>query len=692
MHPYLTGNLLGMNATADTVPRVRLESFTEGSEQVPHGFRLDIEGLRAIAVLAVIAYHFHLLGATGGYIGVDVFFVISGFLITQRLALRAGTGHGIEFLEFYARRARRIIPLASLVILCTLVVAAVGQNPLTFARSAGADARSAALFVSNIRFANLGTSYLSEDSAPSLFQQFWSLSVEEQFYLAVPAVLGILWFAGGKRLRISTWAWALSVLTIGSLAISIRMSTGAPIDAFFLITSRAWEIGFGALCALAAAYALNRRPLPVWVRSVFAVTGLAAITIAVFLFDAHTRWPGWAALVPVIGTALVLLAGGPQPLLFIRLTLGNPLPRAIGRYSFALYLWHWPFAVFATERGNRLPLVAAALFLITCLAVGSYHLVEAPIRSSNWLRKRPATSLLFGVALIAITVVASFATTFATGPLDAGRGANPSVHTVGALPAATEFVPTNLLPSLKNGLSEVDPNAERNVTCLKLGQCILGDPLSKRRIVLFGDSHAGHWAPALDRFARSIGFRVDRLSRASCSSIQATPKIETGSCGVWIEAQRQAIALIQPEVLILSNALAPTPAEGNPLTKRIHSAVSMFTGRTRVIILSNTAVAHENIPECLAKHLTAARACEPPAASPAIKRSNVLLESASRAAGAAFVDVTPILCSPARCPSISDNLLVYRDEGHLTTKFSSSRAADLGLLMEQAVQGIFDPR
>lgn len=681
-----------MNASADTVPRVPIGPIAQDSEKASQGFRLDIEGLRAIAVLAVLAYHFRLIGATGGYIGVDVFFVISGFLITQRLAVRAGSGHGIEFLEFYARRARRIIPLATLVILSTLVVAAVGQNPLTFARSAGADARSAALFISNIRFANLGTSYLSEASAPSLFQQFWSLSVEEQFYLAVPAVLGILWFLGGKRLRISTWTWTLSVLTIGSLAISIRMSTDAPIDAFFLITSRAWEIGVGALCALAAVYVLNRRPIPMWARSVFAVTGLAAITIAVFLFDANTRWPGWAALVPVIGTALVLLAGAPQPLPFIRLTLGNPLPRAIGRYSFALYLWHWPFAVFTNERGNRLSLVAAALFLITCLAVASYHLIEAPIRSSNWLQKRPATSLLFGVALIAVTVVASFATRFAVGPLDAGRRANPTVHTVGALPAATEFVPTNLQPSLKDGLSEVDPNAERNVTCLKLGQCVLGDPLSKRRIVLFGDSHAGHWAPALDRFARRIGFRVDRLSRASCSSIQATPKIAAGSCNAWIEAQRQAIERIHPEVLILSNALVPTSPDSDPLTQRIKSAVSMFTSRSKVIIFSFTPVARENIPECLASHLTAARVCEPPVDSPGIKRNNALLESASLAAGAAFVDVIPIMCSPARCPSINGNVLVYRDEGHLTTKFSASRGADLGLLMKQAVEGIFNPK
>ena len=311
-------------------------------------FRADIEGLRAIAVLGVLAFHAGVPHVMGGYVGVDVFYVISGFLITSLMLRDRSTGGAGGFLAaFYARRIRRILPAATVVIGVTLVGAALVQNPIENANTA-ADARGATLFYSNIRFAHHATDYFAAHDAPSPFQQYWSLSLEEQFYLVWPLVfVGLCWFARHRASPRAVLGAGLAIVVAGSLGLSILWMQHEPIRAFYSLPSRAWELGIGALIAV---YAEDLARIPSRVRIAMSTLGLGAIAATMIAYTPSTPFPGWSALPPTLGTALVIAAscGAPSGGPLYRVLASKPF-QLVGRFSFSLYLWHWPLLVLKVE-------------------------------------------------------------------------------------------------------------------------------------------------------------------------------------------------------------------------------------------------------------------------------------------------------------------------------------------------------
>jgi peptidoglycan/LPS O-acetylase OafA/YrhL len=638
-------------------------------------FRTDIQALRAIAVVAVILYHAHISFASGGYIGVDVFFVISGYLITSRLVRDARSGKR-SLVEFYARRARRILPVATLVLLVTIVGARLFQNPLAL-RQTGIDIRSAAWFVSNIRFAHTGTTYLAEAGPVPLVQQYWSLSVEEQFYLLWPVLVLCLAAAAAwtsRSMRVFLGAALAGIVGI-TFAISVASSKSDPIHAFFLLQSRAWEFGVGALLAV---FAANLKPLARQFGELLLPLGLLAIVVPVVAYGSGTTWPGFHAAVPVLGTALVIAAGldGTRGAINGLLAVG-PV-QATGRYSYSLYLWHWPLVVlFVAKHSYSSSSVAVALIGTALLSIASFHLVESPAQRSAWLRMRPAVSILLGLALILVVTVASFALNSAK--LDSGRPSGAAPHVPGAPPVPIDFVPSDLSPSLDKGTSAFDPNAESNVTCRKLGQCSYGSPNASTRVVLFGDSHAGQWTAALRVLADQNGWRVDRFTRGGCSALAGSAA--RPGCRSWINATWKTIDQIKPALLILSEETVHLPANRERFRNLRLQAISRAPAGTRVAIMSETPETKSNVPSCLATHLTNTRPCEPKARAKWMLDVNAELATIARQSGATFVDATPMVCTATRCPAIAGNILVYRDYGHLTSTFVASRAPDLGMLL-----------
>jgi peptidoglycan/LPS O-acetylase OafA/YrhL len=274
-------------------------------------FRPDIEGLRAVAVVAVVVFHAH-LGLRGGFVGVDVFFVIPGFLITRLLMSELTATGAVRLAAFYAARARRLLPAAGTVLVITAVAASVLLPPLQ-ARSALADGLASALYVGNYRFAAQGTDYLA-DSLPSPFQHYWSLGVEEQFYLLWPALLlGTAWLVGRRRSRsVSARPYfvALFAVAVSSLALAAFLTTTSPPLAFFSLPSRAWELAAGGLVALSATMWRRLAPGPA---ALAGLGGLALIVATCVLLDEGVPYPGTAALVPVVGTVLVIGAGCRTP-------------------------------------------------------------------------------------------------------------------------------------------------------------------------------------------------------------------------------------------------------------------------------------------------------------------------------------------------------------------------------------------
>jgi peptidoglycan/LPS O-acetylase OafA/YrhL len=366
-------------------------------------FRPDVEGLRAVAVLLVVLYHAGIRPFTGGYVGVDVFFVISGFVITGLLLReRAVTGR-TSVLSFYARRCRRILPAAALVVVATLWAT---YHWLGFIRGEQvvADARAAALFVANFHFISLQTNYLTAQRPPSPLQNLWSLSVEEQFYLVYPTffiLLGALATASRRIAFRTVLAVGLSLVIAASLAWSIHQTATNATAAYFSPLTHAWELALGALVAVGTAVLAS---LPKPVAAALTWGGVAAILVAATAYSDATSYPGIAVALPVVGTACVIAGGTPIPRFGAEFVLRQRVMQWFGKLSYSLYLWHWPLLAIAAEHAGHELSTASALgwvVVAVALSVVTYTLVENPIRRGRRLSRRPLASIALGGLLTA---------------------------------------------------------------------------------------------------------------------------------------------------------------------------------------------------------------------------------------------------------------------------------------------------
>jgi peptidoglycan/LPS O-acetylase OafA/YrhL len=370
-------------------------------------FRPDIEGLRAVAVAFVVLYHAGVGIFRGGYVGVDVFFVISGFVITKLLFRQVERSGRPRLAEFYGRRARRILPAATLVAVITLFSA---YSLLGFIRGnqTATDVRWVSVFLANFHFAADGTNYFQSQLPPSPVQNYWSLAVEEQFYFVYPAViLALCLIARRISLRTKVMAFTSTVFVV-SLGYSVYYTRANGVGAYFSIGTRAWELALGAFIASSTALWSKIPPI---VASCVAWAGVAGIGVAASQFSGTTQYPGWVAVLPVGGTALIIAGGvaagqgGPE------VALGTFPFRWIGKLSFSIYLWHWPILAIAGQDmsepltlDRKLALVAGSVVL----AAATYGLLENPVRKWNWLRASPLRSI--GIGLILMTALFALAT------------------------------------------------------------------------------------------------------------------------------------------------------------------------------------------------------------------------------------------------------------------------------------------
>ena len=568
--------------------------------------------MRALAVMLVLLYHADIPGFPGGYIGVDVFFVLSGFLITGLLIRELRATGRISLPAFYARRARRLLPAAGLTLLVTLIASALLLPPLRVTDVA-ADTAAAGIYASNIRFALQATDYLASELPPSPILHFWSLGVEEQFYLVWPALLtlvaGSAFAAGRLRAGIRRVGVALAIVFVASLALGIWLTPLSQPWAFFSLPTRAWELALGGLLALPiASRVLSQRTAP-WAGWI----GVGLIVTSGVVLDDGTLFPGTAALLPTIGAGLVILAGlgqdgedpaprsVPGPAVVLSLA---PL-RYLGRISYSLYLWHWPILVLpAVMAGGPLPDVlrvalAGAAILV---ASASQRWVEEPIRHGRIAGTRPRRVLAFaGAVTIAVAAAGiavgsvSQASLRPSGPTVGGRiddvepltGARPSQAPGGpnASPGATPgvgagspagtvapttlpplnaaAVPADLVPSLAETREDIpvlySDGCHLSPAAVDSGECAFGDVNSPTTLVLFGDSHAAQWFPTLERIAVERGWRLVSLTKSACPSTDLPIwsilyKRSYDECAAWREAAFERIDAERPALVVVSNA------------------------------------------------------------------------------------------------------------------------------------------
>ncbi len=428
----------------------------QGRAALGHERRDDIEGLRALAVVLVVLFHADLLGVTGGFVGVDVFFVISGFLITGLLIRERRSTGSISLRNFYARRARRLLPASALVLVVTLAAAALVAPPLLVPQIAH-DVTAAALYVSNVSFAAQATDYFAAGSAPSPVLHFWSLGVEEQFYLLWPAI--ILLITRGARNPVRRIGFAVALIAVVSLVFASWLAGVSLPWAFFLLPSRAWELALGGMLAVAEP---ELRRIPGHVAAGAAWLGLGLVAAAGFLLTGASAFPGVAALLPTTG-AVLLIAGGmaSAPWGPARL-LGARLPRFVGGISYSVYLWHWPLLVLpALAIGAPLPLFARVLLALAAfpLAAGTARLVEDPLRRGRFIGTQPrwnlamAGALAVAVVLTATSVSASVAAELGSTTPAASDDANQNAQSL------DKILDSEASPSASAGGSAAAPTA-----------------------------------------------------------------------------------------------------------------------------------------------------------------------------------------------------------------------------------------
>ncbi|MCM4081918.1 acyltransferase family protein [Paractinoplanes hotanensis] len=668
----------------------------------PHiGFRPDIEGLRAIAVILVVLSHAGVDWFAGGYVGVDVFFVISGFLITTLLVKELDRTGTVSLRAFYARRAIRLLPVST-VVLVTTVVGAWFWLPATRFASISSDALFSTFYGINWRLAYEGTDYLNATAAPSPLQHLWSLAVEEQFYLVWPLLLLAFW----ARRRVLV---ALSVLVVVSLAISVQQTVTAAPWAYFGSHTRAWELGIGALVAIAGGFL---RRTPKGVAALLTWGGLLAVVAAAVTFDKSTPFPGYAALLPVLGTAAVIAGGASGGGWGAGRVIGTGPFRFVGKLSYGWYLWHWPVLMIWPLALGRDPGVKSNLaFAAAALGLAwiTYHLVENPVRTRPWLRRRARRGVALGLALSASTAVLAliagqFIPALPTGPAapdvraELATASEPQARLTQLITASLgrTRLPRNLTPRLADALSQspriYSDQCHSNYTQARPNRpCVYGDPDGARTMYLIGDSHAAHWFPAVEAAARNQGWRLVALTKAACQLPQVLTWNEVlkrpyTECVTWRNQVAQRIVRDKPDLIVMaSNDLdnggligpggrtVARPAD--PLWVRgWQQTWHLFSG-TPMVLLQDTPLPKGNAPECAAVNARRLARCARPIARAISERPRRdLVADAARASGLRVIDPTPWLCGQGKCPVIVGNTLVYKDNSHLTVAYAQAIA------------------
>lgn len=671
-----------------------------------------------MAVLLVLLFHAGVPGLDGGYIGVDVFFVVSGFLITSlMIEERDGTGR-ISLSGFYSRRIRRILPMSSLVALVTLAASWVWLEPLRI-RSLAVDVLASAGFSSNFVFASRGADYLTSTLPPSPLQHFWSLAVEEQFYVVWPAlvVLVCTGIGGGRPSMVRTRVALLSTVTVvGSFVACMAQMGSSQVLAFYRPHTRAFELAAGALLACVPAVAGRK-----WraAESVLAWCGLAVVVGCAFVFDETTRFPGPWAAVPVVATVLLLRGGDTTNWAPDSVLRFAPL-QWMGARSYSAYLWHWPVIVVAAAAVGRDLTVAEGL---VCLAMSlalselSYRWLENPVRLRRDLAGPRAFA--FGAAmLVAVAAAGSVAranppelsvgpaatepslgsTTTSTAPQPAAGTASTTVAPVApVLPDATVTiqpvadalygmnVPPNLTPSLSGALGDqpviYENGCHANFSETVPKDCVFGDPTSTVVVGLYGDSHAAQWFPAFEKVAIKNKWRLITYTKRGCPPVDVAVyskvlgKVYT-ECGPWRRNVEKKMVADGVKVVFVTafdrllDAETRIPIWQKPWRDGLRTTfATLRDAGISPVLVEDTPYPNRDVPTCLSANRSSVTGCNI-TVSAGFRPDMVEMREDFAREGLPLLRTRQWFCTATQCPVIVGNLLVYRDDNHMTVSWS----------------------
>jgi peptidoglycan/LPS O-acetylase OafA/YrhL len=673
--------------------------------------RADIQALRALAVSLVVIYHLFPGRLTGGFIGVDTFFVISGFLITLHLIEKPPRG-GHDLLAFWARRIRRLLP-ASLTVLAVTVAAAWAFLPESQWASTAVQARAAAFYAANWQLAADAVDYLAAENTPSAVQHFWSLGVEEQFYLGWPVLLLALTVLVPAVHRARGYWVGLGAVVLLSLAWSIHLTSAQPAAAYFVTWTRLWELGLGGLLALSVPNTRRWAQRYPATANAVAVTGWIVIIAVALTYTSQTPFPGWQAAVPVLGAALVIAADSRIPWQRV------PGTQWLGDVSYSVYLWHWPLIVIvpvalATLSGSpERGLLDSVLILILTLVLAGLtkRYVEDRFRAPTWSR-RVAPSLAAGA--LGMALAATMATTLivtvdrhlrdderavqlALGGSDPCLGAGALDPDNACQPHDRPLVPSPVLAAQDR--SPAYDELPDGTDCISDGfafpliTCHYGDHGGDIDVALVGNSHAAHWLPTLQRIAENRRWRITTYLVSSCTAADLPQefKVETGSSGCirWTRKAAAAVKRERPDLVVFANrtgrpALGETSIDASvgKYTAGFRKSLKMFAASgAPVVVIRDTPIpiygGIDSVPDCLAMHADDQAACSGPRsvwipADPSVAAARQLADQ-----GVSVADLTDEFCDPTTCWSAIGGVIVYFDGHHLTRTYASTLAPRL---------------
>ena len=593
----------------------------------------QIQGLRALAALLVTL--FHAKWVNGGFIGVDIFYVISGFLITGLLLREIERTGTINFKEFYARRFKRLLPTSFFVLLVTAVASWL-LIPATMRSSLGRDIIAASLYVSNYLFAWWQADYQNLDATPSPVIHYWSLAVEEQFYLIWPLLILFFFIAATKFKKKILLTLLVATVTALSFVFSIYQTETSPIWAFYSLPTRAWELGLGALLVLLP---------PIKTKKLVGLLGFIFIIVSAFIFGETTAFPGVNAVLPVLGTVMLISTINSWPP-FLNDVANSRMFQWLGEISYPLYLWHWPLLVLpSTYFARPLAIYERILAIIATIILAdlTHRFIEEPFRKH---KTEPTLVFKRSGVITLVSVLIGSAIIFSSSDKIDVSGINGAVS----------------LAQIKARPLVYDDGCHANYAQTKSDKCEYADTKSDKTMVLYGDSHAAQWFPALVEIASRSGYRLISLTKSACPSVE-TVRLDQGGfkmsrCKQWRINTIKRIQEINPDVLIMSSfqyfAQPPRVADRekwwNDGQRKLLTEVKNVS--PHLIYLTDTPHPLRDIPACLANY--------------SISKCNTTQRSEDLSiSGFNVINPNPWLCSRV-CPAVKDGVVAYRDASHIS--------------------------
>jgi peptidoglycan/LPS O-acetylase OafA/YrhL len=627
------------------------------------GYRADIQGLRALAVLLVIIFHADFKFLKGGYLGVDVFFVISGYLISGLLFKELSLEGRVDFKRFYARRIRRILPLSVFVTLVTLVFFAFNLSPVEV-RELSKTTLFTSLFSSNVWFIIQATDYFGTNTETNPLLHTWSLGVEEQFYFLWPALIALLPIFSANR---NFWKWQVLFVSLLSLVVFLYLFYENQPLAFFGMPTRAWQFGFGALIHFIPAYkTLNR----------FALNCIGIIGLVFILFTSMHVSSGFSgnplwALLPTIGACAIIWTGqAANGHLVYRLLALPPIVYA-GTLSYSLYLWHWPVLMYLKLDDGDLNSVEIfiGLVVIFCLSFLSYKYIETALRTHKKLNSN-FRSFVLGGSLVIVGVGTSLLF-YAYGKF--------ALNSIGQQKiAAVQFA------------SKDSKNCVTKITDVKLVDCVLGDINGNTSIVLLGDSKVQQWMPIISEIGIKHGWRIIPIIKSGCAPVFVDIYLgflgrEYSECNQWRDLAIERVIKQNPELILLSHytgyRLMKNGKKSSSTSKHWQEGYrklgeKLATTNSKLLFLRDTPQFPMDVPNCLSRAVgggeISENMCEAPISK--VKVRNAIFDAAVKELGqlddTQFMDLSAQYCFDEVCPTYRNGVVRYTDSHHISYEFT----------------------